>query len=228
MKSIGQLFPRGSLIVSCQALEDEPLHSPEIMARMAVAAVTGGAAAIRANSPPDIRAIRAAVHVPIIGIYKQVTAGSDVYITPTFASASEVADAGADMIALDATPRSRVGPDQLDSLIARIHTELDRPVMADVSTVDEGLAAEKLGADVLSTTLSGYTPYSPKSEGPDYELLRELLSRSTVPVIAEGRFHYPDQAAEALRLGAYAVVVGGAITRPQEITRRFSDRIAKG
>jgi N-acylglucosamine-6-phosphate 2-epimerase len=225
MKNAKDLFPRG-LIVSCQALETEPLHGSEIMARMAVAAAMSGAVGIRANTPQDIRAIHATVKLPILGIYKKEYEGSDVYITPTFDEARAVAEAGAAMIALDATPRRRPKGEDLGGLIARIRGELGVPVMADCSTAEEGVAAAKSGADVVSSTLSGYTPYTEKTDGPDFPMLKALLERVDVPVIAEGRFYYPDQVAQALEMGCHAVVVGGAITRPQEITKRFVDRIA--
>jgi N-acylglucosamine-6-phosphate 2-epimerase len=192
---------------------------------MAIAAEMGRAVGVRANTPEDIRAIRAAVKLPIIGIYKREYEDSEVYITPTFAEAQAVAEAGADMIALDATPRPRPRGETLDQLIDRIHCELDLPVMADCSTVEEALRAAELGADVVSSTLAGYTPYSRKTEGPDFEMLAELLGRLAIPIFAEGRFHAPEQVARALEMGCYAVVVGGAITRPQEITARFTAAI---
>ncbi len=221
MKSPQEIFPRG-LIVSCQALEHEPLHGSHIMARMALAAQQGGAVGIRANTPEDIRAIRETVSLPIIGIYKREYEGSPVYITPTFAEAKAIAEAGAQMIALDATQRLRPNGETLEELIRRIHEELDLPVMADCSTLDEAVKAAELGADVVSSTLAGYTPYSRKTDGPDFELLQEMLAAVRVPVFAEGRFHTPEQVAKALKMGCYAVVVGGAITRPQEITARFT------
>jgi N-acylglucosamine-6-phosphate 2-epimerase len=224
MKNIRKLFPRG-LIVSCQALAEEPLHGAEIMARMARAAEMSGAIGIRTNSPPDVAAIRAEVNLPIIGLYKKVLPGCDVYITPKFEFAAEVARAGADVIALDATARPRPAGEDLPTLIRRIHDELGLPVMADISTAKEAATAEQLGADVVGTTLSGYTPYSAQSPGPDFELLADLLKRLAIPVFAEGRFHTPDDAARALEMGCHAVVVGGAITRPQEIARRFFERI---
>ncbi len=224
MRRPEEIFRRG-LIVSCQALEHEPLHGSHIMARMALAAEQGGAVGIRANTPEDIQAIKATVKLPVIGIYKREYEGSEVYITPTFAEAKAIAEAGADMIALDATPRPRPGGETLATLIRRIHQELDLPVMADCSTTEEAIAAAELGADVVSSTLAGYTPYSRKTEGPDFEMLREVLDRVSVPVFAEGRFHTPEQVAQALAMGCYAVVVGGAITRPQEITARFTAAI---
>lgn len=214
---IGQL--RGGLIVSCQALAHEPLHGSEIMARMALAAQEGGAVGIRANTPADIRAIRAAVLLPLIGLYKDGNEG--VYITPTFAHARAVADAGADIIAIDATLRPRPDGSRVEDLIGAIHRELGKLVMADISTLEEGVAAAEAGADLVSSTLSGYTPYSPQMDGPDLDLVRALAARLRVPVIAEGRIHTPEQARAALMAGAWAVTVGAAITRPQVITARF-------
>ncbi len=212
---------RGQLIVSCQALPDEPLYGAEIMARMAIAARVGGGRAIRANTPVDIAAIRAAVDLPIIGLYKDHLPGYDVYITPTLAHAQAVAAAGADVIAIDATARPRPQPGSLADYIAAIHQTTGCLVLADIATASEALAAEAAGADLVSTTLSGYTPHSPKLPGPDLELVRALAGRLRVPLLAEGRYHTPEQARQALDYGALAVIVGGAITRPQEITRRF-------
>jgi putative N-acetylmannosamine-6-phosphate epimerase len=213
---------KGGLIVSCQALAHEPLHGAEIMARMARAAQDGGAVGIRANGPADVRAIREAVALPLIGLFKDGTKG--VYITPTLAHARAIAEAGADMIALDATPRPRPNGESLKEIIAALHA-LGKLVMADISTLEEGCAAEAAGADLLSTTLSGYTPYSPQQPGPDLELVRHLVAVAHVPVIAEGRIRTPAELAAALQAGAYAAVVGGAITRPQSITRTFVDAI---
>ena len=217
---------RNRLIVSCQALPHEPLYGSAIMARMAVAAAQGGAAAIRANTPQDIAAIRATVTLPIVGLYKVDVPGYDVYITPRLADARAVAEAGASVIAIDATQRPRPEYESLAEYIAAIHAATGLPVMADISTFEEGVAAEAAGADVVSTTMSGYTPYSPALAGPDLDLVRRLAARLTVPLVAEGRYHAPDQVAQALAAGATAVVVGGAITRPQEITQRFVSAIA--
>lgn len=211
---------KGRLIVSCQALEDEPLHGSDIMARMAVAAAIGGAAAIRANSPADIRAIKRAVDLPLIGLYKRGSAG--VYITPTFEAAAAIAEAGADVIALDCTDRPRPDGASLRELLARIHAELDLPTFADVSTLAEAQAAAELGVAMAAPTLSGYTAARPMRPGPDFELLAEMTDALSIPVIAEGRIQTPEQAREALNLGAWAVVVGAAITRPRAIAARFA------
>ena len=211
---------KGGVIVSCQALPHEPLYGAEIMARMAIAAAQGGARGIRANTPQDIQAIRRAVDLPIIGLYKEEIPNFSVYITPTLDHARAVAEAGADMIAIDATDRPRPAGD-LAAFIALIHGETGRPVLADISTFEEGVAAVEAGADLVATTMSGYTPYSPQIKSPDLDLVALLVKNIRVPVIAEGRYHMPDQARDALARGAHAVVVGGAITRPHEITRRF-------
>ncbi|HOE63865.1 MAG TPA: N-acetylmannosamine-6-phosphate 2-epimerase [Candidatus Sumerlaeota bacterium] len=220
MIAFEKIFKRG-LIVSCQAREDEPLFGGGFMAKMALAAQLGGAVGIRANGVKDVHEIKLTTSLPIIGINKIKFDNSEVYITPTFESAKAIAKAGADMIAIDGTARPRPNGEKLSWLIARIHDELQLPVMADCSTSEEGLAAAQAGADVVASTLSGYTPYSPKMEGPDLDLIKALVEQTALPVIAEGRYHYPEQAGRALQMGAHAVVVGGAITRPQEITKRF-------
>ena len=210
---------KGKLIVSCQALEDEPLHGAQTMAKMAIAARAGGAAAIRANGPDDIRAIKRAVDLPVIGLYKIGLSG--VYITPTFNAAAQIAAAGADVIALDCTGRPRPDGVALGDLLARIQADLGLPVFADVSTLEEGRAAAEAGAAMAAPTLSGYTESSPAQAGPDFELLRRMIAELPIPVIAEGRIETPEQARRALDMGAWAVVVGSAISRPRTITARF-------
>ncbi len=219
---------RGGLVVSCQALPDEPLFGAEHMAAMARAAVTGGAIAIRANGPADIAAIRAVVMLPIIGLFKDDLPGCDVRITPAIEHADKIAAAGADIIAIDATLRPRPGNLSVKRLIDHIHVKLNTLVLADVSTLDEGLEAARCGADLVATTLSGFTAYSPAQPGPDFVLLEKLaaqLKQIDVPVIAEGRISTPREAVHALECGAYAVVVGGAITRPQWITAQFTNAL---
>lgn len=212
---------RGGLIVSCQALPGEPLHGAAIMAAMARAAHMGGACGIRANGPDDIRAIKAACALPVIGLHKVDYPNSPVYITPTLAEARAVAAAGADVLAVDATARPRPDGLSLPAFLARIRAELGLPVLADVATVAGGLAAAAAGAALVSTTMSGYTDDSPQQAGPDYALVAELARCCPVPVVAEGRYWTAAEARQALALGAHAVVVGTAITRPQEIVRRF-------
>jgi N-acylglucosamine-6-phosphate 2-epimerase len=212
------------LIVSCQALPDEALFGSDIMARMAISVARGGARAIRANTPVDVKAIRQVVELPIIGLYKENLPGYELIITPTLKHALEIAAAGADIIAIDCT--SRPHPEgNLADMISNIHNQTECMVMADISTLEEGLAAEAAGADMLSTTLSGYTSYSPQQKDPDLDLVTRLAARSTIPVIAEGRYHTPQQVKQALENGAVSVVVGGAITRPKQITESFVQAI---
>ncbi len=211
---------KNQLIASCQALPDEPLFGSEIMVRMALAAQQGGAHALRANTPVDIKAIKQEIDLPLIGIYKENISGYNVYITPTIDHALAVADAGAEIIAIDATNQPRPSGN-LGDFIKEIHDKTGCLVMADISTYEEGIEAEKLGADLVSTTLSGYTPYSQQLDGPDFELIARLSRSCSVPVIGEGKFHTPEQVVEALDRGATSVVVGGAISRPQQITARF-------
>lgn len=220
---------QGKLIVSCQALENEPLHSPFIMSRMALAALQGGAAAIRANSLIDVQKIMEVVDLPVIAIIKRDYPGSDVYITPTLKEVDELMVASPAMIALDATNHQRPGDLDLPALVAAIRQRYPTlKLMADIATVEEARQAAQLGFDCVGTTLHGYTP---ESEGlilaaNNCQFLRDVLAAVDVPVIAEGNVETPEMAANCLALGAHAVVVGGAITRPQQITRRFVDAIA--
>jgi len=219
------LFPKG-LIVSCQAYEGDPLFGAHIMAALARAAEEGGAVGIRANSPADIAAIRQSTKLPIVGLYKVHSTTSEVYITPDLASAVAIAQAGCDMIAIDATPRPRQNGTTLEQLVRFIHDELGKPVMADVSCIEDALLAQTLGVEVISTTMAGYTAHGrPKMPGPDLEFLAEVVKTVSVPVTAEGRFHEPQQVAQAMALGAHAVIVGSAITRPEDITRRFVNQM---
>lgn len=212
---------KGGLIVSCQALEDEPLHSSFIMSRMALAAAQGGAVGIRAQSKEDILAIEQTVDLPIIGIVKRNYEDSEIYITPTKKEIEELLDTHCQIIALDATLRTRPHGEKIEDLVKMIH-EAHRLAMADCSTFEECQQAERMGFDLVSTTLSGYTPYSPKLEGPDFDLIKQCSEKLHVPVIAEGRIHYPSELSKALHeCHAFAAVVGGAITRPKEITERF-------
>lgn len=217
---------KSGLIVSCQALEHEPLFGSDTMAKMAAAAVMGGACAIRANGASDITAIKTAINLPVIGLVKRDYPDSDVYITPTRREVDELLEAKVDMIALDATSQKRPQGEQLKDLIAYIK-EKGCLVMSDISTCEEGIQAENLGADCVSTTLSGYTPYSVQQLGPDFELIEQLSSTLSIPVIAEGRIGTPDEAKKAMDCGAYAVVIGSAITRPQLITKSFVDALTE-
>ena len=212
---------RGRLIVSCQALPGNPFHGAAFMAAMAKAAEQGGAGGIRANGTCDIREIRKKVKIPIIGINKAEASKKTPYITPTYEMAEAVFETGSDIIALDATSRERPGGISAAKLIKDIREKLGVPVMADVSTFEEGIAAADAGADIVATTLSGYTEYSPFQEEPDLKLVEKLAAKLNIPVIAEGRYNSPEYADAALGVGAFAVVVGKIISNPEFITRRF-------
>lgn len=211
---------KGGLIVSCQALSDEPLHSSFIMGRMALAAKQGGAIGIRAQSKEDILEIEKQVDLPVIGIVKRNYPDSPIYITSTKKEIEELLATHCALIALDATSRERPHQEKVEDLVAMIH-ENGRLAMADCSTYEECLAAAQIGFDIVSTTLTGYTPYSTQLDHPDFELIKKLSETLTIPVIAEGKIHTPEDLAEVFSCGAFAAVVGGAITRPQEITARF-------
>lgn len=211
---------RGGLIVSCQPLPDvadDPMRDPYVQARVAASAVMGGAVAIRAAGESDIVAISERVDVPVIGLVK---VGSDgVFITPTAGHALAVARAGAGIVAVDATLRERPDGKTFADTVKALHGVA--AVLADVSTVDEGLAAADAGAGALATTLSGYTPDSPASDQPDLDLLARLAAATDLPVIAEGRYRTPEQIRAAFAAGAHAVVMGNAVTSPLWITRRL-------
>lgn len=220
---------KGKLIVSCQALPEEPLHSSYIMGRMAYAAYLGGAAGIRANSVEDIEEIKKHVLLPIIGIIKKVYTGFDVFITPTQEEVDALIRTGVDIIALDAT--NRVRPD--GTTITEIFPELrkaypDQLFMADCSTYEEGIQAERLGFDCVGTTLSGYTEATKGRLLPDYAMAETLVSDLTIPVIAEGGISTPEELSRLFDLGIHTAVVGSAITRPYEITKRFVHSIPQG
>lgn len=210
------------LIVSCQALSEEPLHSPYIMARMAYAAMLGGAKGIRANSIEDIREIKKAVNLPIIGIIKQVYDESDVFITPTRKEIDLLYQEGVDIIAIDATNRIRPDGKVISEVFPAIRKQYSNQLfMADCSTYDEAKQAYQLGFDCLGTTLSGYTTYTHGTQLPDGELIANLVRDFPIPIIAEGGIWTPEQLKGVFDLGAYSAVVGTAITRPMDITKRF-------
>ena len=217
---------KGKLIVSCQALEDEPLHSSFIMGRMAYAAVVGGASGIRANTVSDIQEIKKNVNLPIIGIIKQQYGDNQVYITPTMKEIDALAAEGVEVIALDGTKRERPDGNTLENLMREAKTKYPNQLfMADISSVEEAVEAERIGFDIVGTTLVGYTEYT-KGNDPLTEL-EKVIKAVTVPVIGEGNIDTPVKAKKALELGAYAVVVGGAITRPQQITKKFVTEMEK-
>lgn len=217
---------RGKLIVSCQALPEEPLHSSYIMSRMAYAAYVGGASGIRANTVSDIREIKKTVDLPIIGIIKEVYGENPVYITPTMKEISALVAEGVDIIAIDATKRERPDGNTLENLMKAAKEKYPTQLfMADISSVEEAIEAERLGFDFVGTTLVGYTEYT-KGNLPLVEL-EKVIQAVSLPVIGEGNLDTPEKAKKALDLGAFAVVVGGAITRPQQITKKFVDEMSK-
>ena len=215
---------KGSIIVSCQALPVEPMYCEEmsLMPYFAKAAQQAGSKVIRTSSVRDVVAIKEKTGMPVIGLIKRNYDGFESYITPTMREIDELVEADSDIIALDCTYMKRGDGKTINEFLAEIRAKYpDIVLMADISTFEEGINAWKCGVDMVGTTMSGYTPHSVKTEGPNYELVQKLVEELPIPVIAEGRVHYPDQAKKMLELGAHAVVVGGAITRPLEIAQRF-------
>lgn len=215
---------RHQLIVSCQAVPGEPLYLEDgtIMPLMARAAKMAGSPMIRTSSVRDVIAVKKETGLPVIGLIKIQYEGFDRYITPTMLEVDQLVEAGADVIALDCTDQRRGDGSTIEQYMMKVREKYpDQILMADISTYEEGVRAWKLGMDLVGTTMSGYTPQSPKLEGPDYKLVRLLAETLTIPVIGEGRVHAPEEAAHMLQAGAWAVVVGGAITRPLEIAQRF-------
>ncbi|MCV7488142.1 N-acetylmannosamine-6-phosphate 2-epimerase [Micrococcus luteus] len=216
----------GRLVVSCQAYPGEPLRDPDVTGRMCAAVVAGGAAAVRVQGVDDIAAARRAVDVPVIGLWKD--GAEDVFITPSVDHALACARAGAHVVAVDGTRRPRPDGSVFADVVGPLH-EVGALVMADCDTVESAVAAVAAGADLVGTTLAGYTADRPRTSGPDLALLEAVVRELPgVPVVAEGRVHRPDDAAAAMRAGAHAVVVGTAITHPTTLTRWFADAVAAG
>ena len=221
---------KGKLIVSCQALPDEPLHSSFIMGRMALAAKQGGASGIRANTKEDIKEIQSQVDLPIIGIVKRDYDDSDIYITPTMKEIEELMEVKPEIIAMDATISKRPGGKTLDEFFKEVKAKYpDQLFMADCSTVEEALHADELGFDFIGTTMVGYTEQSKgdKIEANDFEILRKIVAKAKHRVIAEGNINTPEKAKHVIELGAYSVVVGSIITRPQLITKSFVEEMER-
>lgn len=219
---------KGKLIVSCQALPHEPLHSSFIMGRMALAAKQGGAAGIRANTKEDIKEIRSQTDLPIIGIVKRDYEDSSVYITPTMKEIDELMEVKPEIIAMDATMAERPGGISLDDFFKEVKAKYPgQLLMADCSTVEEALHADELGFDFIGTTMVGYTRQSEEDriEKNDFEILRRIIAGVKHKVIAEGNINTPQKAKRVVELGAFAVVVGSAITRPQLITKSFAEAL---
>lgn len=219
---------KGGLIVSCQALPEEPLHSSYIMSRMAYAAQEGGAAGIRANGMEDIREIREAVDLPIIGIIKKIYSDCEVYITPTMAEVDALILSGAEIIAMDATKRLRPDGADISTFFKKVREKYPEQLfMADCSDYEEGMNAARIGFDFIGTTMSGYTEYTKGTMLPNYPMMKRLVQESGKMVIAEGGIWSPEQLRAALQTGVYAAVVGSAITRPFEITKRYVAAISE-
>ncbi|MCY7321559.1 MAG: N-acetylmannosamine-6-phosphate 2-epimerase [Phormidesmis sp. CAN_BIN36] len=200
------------LVVSCQAPVESPLHEPAVIAAIAQAAINQGAAGVRIDTPTHVAAVRSRLDQPIIGLWKQQIPGFDVYITPQFHHAAKIAEAGADVIAIDATLRDRPNGATVAALIAQIHADLNKPVMADVDSLEAAIAAVEAGADCVGTTLYGYTAQTQHLSPPGFDLLTEMVKTLKIPVICEGGIASPEMARRAIELGATTVVVGTAIT----------------
>jgi N-acylglucosamine-6-phosphate 2-epimerase len=213
------------LIVSCQAPVESPLHNPVVIAAMAEAAVNQGAVGVRIDTPAHVEMVRSRLEHPIIGLWKRVIPGYSVYITPQFHHAEAVASAGADIIAIDATQRARPGEESLSRLIQQIHERLGKPVMADVDTLENALRAESAGADCVGTTLFGYTESTHSETPPGFNLLTAMVNRCQIPVICEGGIATAAEAKQALDLGAYAAVVGTAITGVDILVKRYVEAL---
>ncbi|MEO1349839.1 MAG: N-acetylmannosamine-6-phosphate 2-epimerase [Cyanobacteria bacterium J06635_15] len=203
---------QGGLVVSCQAPSDSPLYHPDMIAAIAQASVQRGAVGVRIDTPAHVKAVRSQVNVPIIGLWKQQIPDYDVYITPQFHHAQAIAAAGADIVAIDATTRDRPERETVPQLIERIHRELQKPVMADVDTLATAKTAAAAGADCIGTTLYGYTAITQTEKPPGFDLLKQMRSQLSVPLVCEGGIASPQMARQALDLGADMVVVGTAIT----------------
>lgn len=219
---------KNKVVVSVQAMPNEPLYVENCMVAMMKSVVKGGAGGLRVAGVRDVKNAKALTDIPVIGITKPEVIPQNfkeiVYITPTLNDVISLIDAGADIIAFDGTQRPRPNKSTLSEMIKYIHIN-KKIAMADISTLDEGIEVAKLGADILSTTLAGYTLESKDSpQGPDFPLLEALVKEVEVPVILEGRIWTPEEVDKAFAIGAHSVVIGSAITRPQLITKRFVQR----
>jgi N-acylglucosamine-6-phosphate 2-epimerase len=216
---------RGSLVVSCQAPHGDPLDDTETLTRIAVSVLQGGAGGLRAEGAERIASFRTKTDLPIIGLLKMQDRDGRVYITPDFKSAQKISDAGADIVALDCTRRRLIEAEPWTEIIPRIHEELGRPVLADIATLEEALAAEAAGADAVASTLYGYTADTEGAHTVSWPLIESLLSRLKIPVILEGHVKQPEEVSRALQAGVHAVVVGAAITSPRSIATRFVEAL---
>lgn len=219
---------KGGLIVSCQALKTEPLYDSYIMSKMAWAAYLGGAVGIRANTVVDILAIKEKVDLPVIGIIKEEYDDSDVYITPTMKEIDALVEIGCEIIATDATKRTRPNGVSFEEFFKEVRAKYPNQLfMADTSCFEEGKLAEELGFDLIGTTMSGYTPYTKGRTLPDLELINRYATELHTPVIAEGGIWVPEDLQNVYKNGAFGAVCGTAITRPMDITKRFVNALEK-
>jgi N-acylglucosamine-6-phosphate 2-epimerase len=213
------------LIVSCQTEDDDPFNSPQLMAKFALSAKLGGAVGIRTEGINNIQAFHAEVDLPLIGIIDGQFENGWICVTPDFKDIEAILKAGADIVALDVTPRKR--PNGMDGIefFDEVRNRFDIPLIADISTFEEGIRAAEMGADAIATTLSGYTELTQKylTDEPDFRLIEELSRAVKIPVMAQGRIWTPQHAKEALKVGAFCAVAGTAITRPRAITKKFVD-----
>ncbi|AUC59890.1 N-acylglucosamine-6-phosphate 2-epimerase [Cyanobacterium sp. HL-69] len=213
---------KSSLIVSCQAPSDSPLHQPQMIGAIALASIMNGAKGVRIDSPSHIQAVRSlAPDIPIIGLWKQMGLNSSVYITPRYEDAVAVSEAGADIIAVDGTLRSRPNGETMADIIAKIKSDLGRLVMADIDTLQSAIASSQAGADFIGTTLYGYTEDTAHKTPPNFDFLKQLVTTIDKPIICEGGIKTPQEAKKALEIGAFAVVVGTAITGIDLQTREY-------
>ena len=217
---------KGGLVVSCQGLPHEPMHGSMIMQKFAVSAMQGGAVGIRANTVEDISAIKEKVSAPVIGIIKKDYDDSEVYITPTLEEVKSLISVGVEIIALDGTIHARPNGEKLEDLVAYIKAQSPNTlIMADTATYEDALYSKNAGVDLIGTTLRGYTTETKGVKLPDYKFIKKLVKTLGMPIVAEGGISTPKQLAKALKSGACFAVVGGAITRPQNITKSFVSAI---
>ncbi|MBL1210753.1 N-acetylmannosamine-6-phosphate 2-epimerase [Geminocystis sp. GBBB08] len=214
---------KSSLIISCQAPSDSPLHNPNIIAAMGKACINQGAKGLRIDSPSHITAVKQLLpNIPVIGLWKQMGLNSSVYITPRFKDAVAVSEAGADIIAIDATQRSRPNGETMSEIITQIQQKLGKPVMADIDTLENAIAASNAGADFIGTTLYGYTKETQDLLPPSFEFIEKLIKSIDKPIICEGGVKTPQEVKKALDLGCFSVVVGTAITGIDLLAQKFT------
>ena len=218
---------RSHLIISCQAPSNSPLHDADIIAKIAQACVNQGAQGLRIDSPSHIQAVKKIMpDIPVIGLWKQMQLDSEVYITPRLQDAIAVSEAGAEIIAIDATAKMRPNDEKMADLITYIHEQLGKLVVADIDTVENAIAASEAGADLIATTLYGYTPETSNFSPPNFDFVKSLLAKINKPIFCVGGIKTPVQAQQAIDLGCYAVVVGTAITGIDLLAQQFIQQVS--